>query len=90
MMDQPYYVAQDWNQWETGQFLIDAMGDNYTKVEPFSFPLPPQSTRRKSEPGGGTGTRNDTFGGEEEEEHEGGGAEDDELASDEASDVNQA
>jgi hypothetical protein len=49
---EPYYVAQDWNQWETAEFLIDAMGANYTKVERFTFPRPPIRTRRKSERGG--------------------------------------
>jgi ankyrin repeat protein len=66
---EPYYVAQDWNQWETAEFLIDAMGANYTKVEPFTFPRPPIRTRRKSERGG-TGAGDNILAGEGEEEEE--------------------
>jgi len=43
---QPYFVAQEWNFWETGEVLIEAMGDRYEKLRPFTFPRAPRAARR--------------------------------------------
>jgi hypothetical protein len=40
------FVAQEWNFWETGEVLIEAMGDRYEKLRPFTFPRAPRAARR--------------------------------------------
>jgi hypothetical protein len=68
----PYFVAQEWNRWETAEVLIKAMADKYVKLEPFTFPRPLRSAARRSN--GSEGARG--VGEKEEEEEEGGRGED--------------
>lgn len=42
---QPYYVAQEWNYWETAEMLIEAMGHKYQKLEPFTYPRAPRGSQ---------------------------------------------
>ena len=61
----PYFVAQEWNHWETAEVLIEAMGDKYVKLEPFKLPPRPRAMRRGGREG--EGLRDESWGAEEEE-----------------------
>ena len=85
---QAYYVAQEWNYWETAEVIIEAMGHRYEKVAPFSFPRAPRGTQ-KPRPSGSAGNQEDSgmnggdeldaeeVGEEEAEEEEEDGVEED-------------